>query len=136
MLKKSLLLIVALLTIGGSTIAAAPVVPAEAATHHVIKWHGKKYRSKYTVKQMRRKFHLKYYKTKDIAHVTWVHNRFLGISKGANVHTGAGSETHAHGAVTHKGHYAMFMTDQLDGGNAYSLEYINLKTGKHYHDQA
>lgn len=135
MLKKAMILGLSFLTLGGSALTIAPQ-PAQAATHHVIKWHGKHYPSKYTLKQMRTKYHLKFYKSKDLAHVTWVHNRFIGISKGANVHTGNGPESHAHGATTYKGRYAMFLTDQLNGGNAYSLEYVNLKTGKHYHDQA
>lgn len=119
----------------GGTFALTPPEPVSAA-QHTITWHGKHYRSKYSISQMRRKYRLRYFKTKDIAHVTWIHHQFWGVRNGANIHVGGKGETHAHGNVTHKGRYAMFLTSQINGGNAYSMEYINLKTGKHYHDQA
>jgi len=132
MFKKLLLLSLAVGTCASPL--TSPLL-AHAATHHTITWHGKHYRSKYTIKQMRRKYHLRNYYKKDLGHVTWHYNAFIGIANGANVHNFTRGETHAHGNVIHKGRYAEFLTDQLNGGNAYSLEYVNLKTGRHYHDQ-
>lgn len=106
---------------------------AQAATH-IIKWHHHKYKSKYSIAQMRKLHHLKYKKGK-YAGFTYKKNYFYGITtKGAYVHRS--NDTHAFPSIHHKGTYAMFKSMSFDGGNAYALNYVNLKTGKMYHDQA
>ncbi|RRG00290.1 MAG: hypothetical protein DUD34_15855 [Lactobacillus sp.] len=135
MFKKMIFVGLTLLMVGGTTLSLGIDQPAQAATQHVIKWHGKQYRSKYTIKQMRKKYKLRYYKTKDLAHVTWVHNGYWGITNHANIHVGTRGESHARGNLTKKGHFAMFLTYQVNGGNAYSMVYVNLKNGKRYFDR-
>ncbi|GAX00408.1 hypothetical protein [Secundilactobacillus silagei] len=115
------------------TIIPLTTVTSQAATH-IIKWHGHQYKSNYSLTQMRHKHHLKFKKSK-IDGFTYEKNYFYGVTThGAYVHRA--NDTHAFPSIHHKGTYAMFRTKIFDGGNAYGLEYVNLKTGKHYHDQA
>ncbi|MFC6207446.1 hypothetical protein [Levilactobacillus tongjiangensis] len=134
MLKRTLMVFVAVLTFGG-IFTATTTTPVDAhASVHYIKWHCKKYKSKYTIKQMRKKYHLKYKKSKFYGYTT-KDNYFYGITtKGAYQHRS--TDVDAFPTIHHKGTYAMFRSKTFDGGNAYGLDYVNLKTGKHYHDQA
>jgi len=134
MFKRTLMVFVVVLTLGG-VFTATTTTPVDAqASVHYIKWHGKKYKSKYTIKQMRKKYHLKYKKSKFYGYTT-KDNYFYGITtKGAYQHRT--TDVHAFATIHHKGTYAMFRSKTFDGGNAYGLDYVNLKTGKHYHDQA
>jgi len=108
-----------------NTNTATPTV--NAATKHYIKWHGKYYRSKYTLKTMRKKKHLKYKKFE-----MSYNNKFMGITKSAR--TGYYTANPAFKNVVHvkhhKGTYAMF--DTFPGGIGHKVHFVNLMTGQVY----
>lgn len=105
----------------------------QASKVYYIKWHSHSYKSKYTINQMRSKYHLKYKKAKFYGY-TYKRYYFYGVTtKGAYVHRS--NDVYAFPSIHHKGTFAMFRTKVFDGGNAYGLDYVNLSTGAHYHDQ-
>lgn len=110
--------------LGASTVNnVIPDTTAQAATHH-IRYYGKTYKSKYTVAQMRKKYHLKF-KHKGFA----VFNRFFGIASG--IHTGRWSSGKWHGGKKYSGNYAMFKSSPGgEDGMVHTFHYVNLKTGK------
>ena len=126
MFKRTIMLFVALFTFGGIFEMATNPCDVQASAHY-IKWHDKSYKSKYTIKQMRNRYHLQYHKGK-FCGFTVKDYYFYGVTtKGAYQHRS--NDTHAGPSIHHKGTYAMFRSKVFDGGNAYSLDYVNLKTG-------
>ncbi|MFD1421387.1 hypothetical protein [Lactiplantibacillus songbeiensis] len=108
-----------------NTNTATPTV--NAATKHYIKWHGKYYRSKYTLKTMRKKKHLKYK-----FYGYGYDNKFVGITKSAitgwySANPASKKEVHV---KHHKGTYAKFDTDPVSIGH--TVHFVNLKTGHVY----
>ncbi|MDT7013266.1 hypothetical protein [Levilactobacillus namurensis] len=101
--------------------------PAKAAT---ITYKGKHYHSKYTVRQMRKRYHLKYRKkTLKISsnvynHIVW--NRYAGIVKNPTIRR----ERKMPMFIKIHGTYAAFFSAYVEANFNNKTAFINLKTGK------
>lgn len=97
---------------------------------------GKKYKSNYTIQQMRDKYNLKQSKTREDGYEK-VENLYEGtILEDPIIHDGSSEETHAEGSLQLSGNWAMFTNKLYDGGNATDNILINLETGEKEEDIA
>ncbi|HJE87374.1 hypothetical protein KB236_06495 [Levilactobacillus brevis] len=130
-IQKFALLIV--LTITTILVVSAPA-KAQAAKWHHITFQGKTYRSKYTIKQMRKKYHLKYRKTyhgHGVLRYSTTFNAFEGILH--NAHTGHWESGRWQSGRKIKGYYAQFVSQPTGDGSIVDYSsLINLKTGHLY----
>jgi len=128
---KLALLVTALTAI---TVLAFQPTTAQAAKWHHITYQGKTYKSKYTIKQMRHKYHLKYKKTyhgSGAMRYSTTYNYFFAIVHDA--HTGHWESGRWQSGKKLKGNYAMFVSQPT--GDDSIVDYrslVSLKTGHLY----
>ncbi|HJE45504.1 hypothetical protein [Levilactobacillus namurensis] len=118
---KILLVMVSLCIINGTSVVAS-------ANHRIIS-RGHSYTSKYTVKQMRRRYHLRY---RIVRHHKWAatYNHYEGIVKGG--HTGHWINGGWKSGHHLKGRYAQFISNPAGEGMVATVHYVSLKSGKMY----
>lgn len=99
---------------------------------HKINWKGGVYTSKYSLKQMQQKFNVHYYTTKESKKITWYHNEYMGLTRGANIKNQAKGVKSTQGKITDpSNYYAAFFTYNTKQ-KFQSKKYVNLKDGSFY----
>ncbi|GEO70572.1 hypothetical protein [Levilactobacillus acidifarinae] len=131
-MSKGIILAVAATGLGLGIAVNGQVNPFQEVTAHaaIIKFQGKHYQSKYTVRQIRYKYHLTYQRqtfkvSKDVFnHV--VRNQYVGIQRNPSIRR----ETKLPMFVTAHGTYAGFRSAYVEAAFNSKTAYVNLKTGK------
>ncbi|NLR08868.1 MULTISPECIES: hypothetical protein [Lactobacillaceae] len=117
-----------------AVLAVSAPTTVQAAKWHHITYQGKTYRSKYTIKQMRKKYHLKYRKTyhgHGAMRYSTTYNDFFAIVNDA--HTGHWQGGSWRSGKKLKGNYAMFVSQPTGDGSIVDYRsLVNLKTGHLY----
>lgn len=127
---KWFLLIVALAAV--TVLAIQPTTTAQAKWHHIT-YQGKTYQSKYTIKQMRHKYHLKYKKTYHGSGVMRYSTTYNDLSIVHGAHTGHWEGGRWQSGKKLKGNYAMFVSQPTGDGSIVDYQSIvSLKTGHLY----
>lgn len=102
------------------------------STSHKIHWKGGVYTTKYSLKQMQQKFNVHYYTTKESKKVTWYHNKYMGLARGANIENQSKGVKSTQGDITDPtNYYAAFFTYNTKQ-QFQSKKYVNLKDGSFY----
>lgn len=102
------------------------------STSHKINWKGGVYTTKYSLKQMQRKFNVHYYTTKESNKITWYHNKYMGLTRGANIKNQAKGVKSTQGKITDPtSYYAAFFTYNTKQ-QFQSKKYVNLEDGSFY----
>ncbi|PTM21233.1 hypothetical protein DA798_11365 [Lactobacillus sp. PFC-70] len=128
-LRFKFLLALSVLGIGvGLMNFKAPVI-AQAKLKHTVTIKGKKYASKYTLKQIRNRYHLKY-KVRKISGMKTYTNKVWAYKTSARSGFWDYTQPKFNHYKTHKGRYIVFKTWM--GGNMSTLKAVNLTTGKKY----
>lgn len=131
--KVKICFVLTLALLSGLFILTSPTSVHAAKWHH-IKYQGKVYKSKYTIKQMRKKYHLKYRKTyhgpKHHRYST-TYNYFEAIIHDA--HTGFWTGGSWVSGKKLKGNYAMFVSQPTGDGSIVDYRsLVSLKSGRLY----
>lgn len=100
-------------------------------TGATINFKGGSYNSIYTLDQMRQKFNLPSYDTKQSDTVTVHHNQYMGLVKGNNVASQAAGADQTQGNVNNADYYAAFFTYSSDQKTS-EKKYVNLSDGSFY----
>ena len=106
-----------------------PVQTRPARLKHTVTIDGHQYASKYTVNQMRQRYHLRYQKRRVNHQLVYVNRVWLYA---ATARSGTWDYQHPtrSSQVTHSGRFIVFRT--WLGGSSSSLNYVSLNTGKLY----
>lgn len=123
---KLTLALVAGLALGTTGLTVTSPVTVHAQLKHTVTIKGHRYASKYTIKQMRSKYHLAYHSSGRYNY----RNKVWAYSKSARSGFWDATNVSSSHYKTHAGHYILFKS--YAGGNMSTFVSINLNTGKRY----